>query len=59
MIYIKFSKTHDLHGTFTNVIELADDHALTDEEIEAIKQQQYHDWVTHWDEYVAKMANQG
>jgi hypothetical protein len=54
MIYIQFRKTHDRYGSFSDIIELADDHALTDEEIDAIWQQRYNGWVVYMDEYIAK-----
>jgi hypothetical protein len=34
------------YGTFSDAIHLPDDHNLTDDEIEAIKQQRLNDWIT-------------
>jgi len=52
MIY-DFEKTHEIYGTFRDAIHLADDHDYTDEEIEAMKQQRFDNWVAH----IIEMSN--
>ncbi len=36
---------HSQHGTFSDALHLPDDHAFTDAEIEAMKQQRFDNWV--------------
>ena len=53
MIKIDFSKTHDVYGTFADAIHLEDNNSFTDEEIEAMKQQRFDNWVAH----IVEMSN--
>jgi len=34
------------YGTFSDALHLPDDHAFTDAEIEAMKQQRFDNWIT-------------
>ena len=45
MITIDFS-FHSQYGTFADALVLEDDHGLTQEEINAIQQQRFNDWVS-------------
>ena len=42
---IDFTVLHPSHGTFSDALHLSDDHALTDAEIEALKQERFDNWV--------------
>lgn len=42
---IKFTKTDGVH-TFSDALNLPDDQEFTDEEIEAMMQQRFNNWVT-------------
>ena len=53
MIKIDFSKTHETYGTFADALHLEDNHTLKDEEIEAMKQQRFDNWVSH----IVEMSN--
>jgi hypothetical protein len=53
MIKIDFSKTHETYGTFADALHLEDNHGLTDEQIEAMKQQRFDNWVNH----IVEMSN--
>jgi hypothetical protein len=53
MIKIDFSKTHETYGTFADAIHLDENHTYTDEEIEAMKQQRFDNWVAH----IVEMSN--
>jgi hypothetical protein len=53
MIKIDFSKTHETYGTFADAIHLDENHTYTDEEIEAMKQQRFDNWVSH----IVEMSN--
>jgi hypothetical protein len=53
MIKIDFSKTHETYGAFADALHLEDNHGLTDDEIEAMKQQRFDNWVAH----VFEMSN--
>ena len=44
MIKIDFSFSSQ-HGTFSDALHLPDDHAFTDTEIEAMKQQRFDNWI--------------
>jgi hypothetical protein len=53
MIKIDFSKTHEKYGTFADAIHLDENHTYTDDEIEAMKQQRFDNWVAH----IVEMSN--
>ena len=53
MIKIDFSKTHETYGTFADAIHLDENHTYTDDEIEAMKQQRFDNWVNH----IVEMSN--
>lgn len=53
MIKIDFSKTHEIYGTFGDALHLEDNHTFTDEEIEAMKQERFDNWVAH----IVEMSN--
>ena len=44
MIKIDFS-FHSQYGTFADALHLPDDHGLTQEEINAMQQQRFDDWI--------------
>ena len=44
MIKIDFS-FHSQHGTFSDALHLEDDHGLTQDEINAMQQQRFDNWV--------------
>jgi len=45
MIKIDFIKTHETYRTFADALHLEDNHTFTDEEIEAMKQARFDNWV--------------
>jgi len=45
MIKIDFSKTHEVYGDFADAIHLPEDHDLSDQDIENIKQQRHEAWL--------------
>jgi len=47
MMQIEFSFTHPVFGAYHDTLNLADDHALTDAEIQAMKQQRFDNWVAY------------
>jgi hypothetical protein len=53
VIKIDFSKTHKIYGTYSDALHLDDDHTFTDQEIEAMKQQRFDNWVNH----IIEMSN--
>jgi hypothetical protein len=44
MIKIDFSFSSQ-YGTFSDALHLPDDHGLSDEQIEAMKQQRFDNWI--------------
>jgi len=44
MVKIDFS-FHSQYGTFADALHLEDDHGLTQDEINAMQQQRFNDWV--------------
>ena len=44
MVKIDFS-FHSQYGTFADALHLPDDHGLSDEQIEAMKQQRLDNWI--------------
>jgi len=53
MIKIDFSKTHETYGTYADAIHLDENHTFTHDEIEAMKQQRFDNWVAH----IVEMSN--
>lgn len=53
MIKIDFSKIHETYGIFADALHLEDSHSYTDDEIEAMKQQRFDNWVSH----ITEMSN--
>lgn len=45
MVKIDFS-FHSQYGTFADALYLPDDHVLTQEEINAMQQQRFDEWIT-------------
>lgn len=44
---IDFEFIHPVHGVFKDALHLSDDHSYTDDEIQAMKQQRFDNWVSH------------
>jgi hypothetical protein len=42
---IDFEFRHPVHGKFRDALNLPDNHAFTDAELEAMKQQRFDNWV--------------
>jgi hypothetical protein len=44
MIYIQYEKSNETHS-FVDVLVLEDDHGLSDEELEALKETRFQNWL--------------
>lgn len=45
MIKIDFEITNDKYGVYRDALHLPENHGLSDEQIEAMKQERYNNWV--------------
>ena len=45
MIKIDFEIPNEKYGTYRDALYLPEDHGMTDEQIEAMKQERYNNWV--------------
>jgi len=44
MIYLQYEKSNETHS-FVDVLTLEDDHGLSDEELEALKETRFQNWL--------------
>jgi hypothetical protein len=46
MVKIDFEITHPTYGVYRDALHLPDDHGLSDEQIKALQQERFDNWVT-------------
>lgn len=44
---IEFEFTHDIYGLYRDALNLPDDHSFTEDELSAMKQQRFNNWVAY------------